>query len=192
MPRAVFLLSLERVGISPVQLRAEDLDDEVRLPNAPERLVINTGPLISLGRAGAFEILQDLPLHFVTPAEVAEELARVPESGGRSRFRPGSRSFRRLANLPRRWSNRSTKARRAVISLALDLEVPAVAIDEWRGRRAARALGLEVTGSLGLLGRAKRSRRHPPSEAVGRAALCRRARLETALVQQFLRAFGEE
>lgn len=30
LPRAVFLLSLERVGISPVQLRTEDLDDEVR------------------------------------------------------------------------------------------------------------------------------------------------------------------
>ncbi|HEX7181152.1 MAG TPA: DUF3368 domain-containing protein [Thermoanaerobaculia bacterium] len=43
----------------------------------------------------------------------------------------------------------------AVIQLALELQVPTVVIDEWKGRRAALAAGLEVTGTLGLLGRAK-------------------------------------
>lgn len=43
----------------------------------------------------------------------------------------------------------------AVIQLALDRGVRTVAIDEWKGRRGALASGLRVTGSLGLLGRAK-------------------------------------
>jgi predicted nucleic acid-binding protein len=43
----------------------------------------------------------------------------------------------------------------AVIQLALELGVAQVCIDEWRGRRAAAAAGLKLTGSLGLLGRAK-------------------------------------
>ncbi len=44
----------------------------------------------------------------------------------------------------------------AVIQLAVELSIEKVCIDEWRGRRAAVAAGLKVTGSLGLLGRAKR------------------------------------
>ena len=43
----------------------------------------------------------------------------------------------------------------AVIELALQEGVPRVVIDERRGRRAALAVGLHVTGTLGLLGRAK-------------------------------------
>jgi len=41
----------------------------------------------------------------------------------------------------------------AVIELALQVGVPRVVIDERRGRRAALAVGLQVTGTLGLLGR---------------------------------------
>jgi predicted nucleic acid-binding protein len=43
----------------------------------------------------------------------------------------------------------------AVIQLAVELGIERVCIDEWRGRRAATTAGLKVTGSLGLLGRAK-------------------------------------
>ena len=42
------------------------------------------------------------------------------------------------------------------LSSSLWSAIDTVCIDEWRGRRAATAAGLRVTGSLGLLGRAKR------------------------------------
>jgi hypothetical protein len=45
------------------------------LPAAPEALIINTGPLLALGRVQAFDIIGGLPLKFVAPAEVAEEIA---------------------------------------------------------------------------------------------------------------------
>jgi predicted nucleic acid-binding protein len=44
---------------------------------------------------------------------------------------------------------------RATIQLAIEQGIDVVAIDERRGRQIARSVGLRVTGSLGLLGRAK-------------------------------------
>jgi predicted nucleic acid-binding protein len=44
----------------------------------------------------------------------------------------------------------------SAIALALEARVPLVAIDERRGRLVARDVGLMVTGTLGLLLRAKR------------------------------------
>ena len=43
----------------------------------------------------------------------------------------------------------------AVIQLALDQNIQTVAIDEAAGRRIARLNGLSVTGSIGILLRAK-------------------------------------
>jgi predicted nucleic acid-binding protein len=58
----------------------------------------------------------------------------------------------------RRWGPRPYPCRYPLPtprpSLVSDRNHPS--IDEWRGRRAAMAVGLRVTGSLGLLGRAKR------------------------------------
>ena len=44
----------------------------------------------------------------------------------------------------------------AVIEVALQLDISVVCIDELKGRRAAIALGLNVGGSLGVLGKAKK------------------------------------
>ena len=44
----------------------------------------------------------------------------------------------------------------SAIALAIEAGVPIVAIDERRGRLVAREMGLAVTGSVGLLLRAKR------------------------------------
>jgi hypothetical protein len=45
------------------------------LPAAPEVVVVNTGPLVALGRVQAFDIIGALPIKFITPTEVAEEIA---------------------------------------------------------------------------------------------------------------------
>lgn len=44
----------------------------------------------------------------------------------------------------------------SVIQLALEESIETVCIDETQGRRCAKALKLHVTGSLGMLGLAKR------------------------------------
>ena len=42
------------------------------LPEEAERLVVNTGPLIALGRVEALEIISRLPLRFLAPTQVAD------------------------------------------------------------------------------------------------------------------------
>jgi hypothetical protein len=46
-----------------------------------ERVVINTGPLIALARAEALDIVGRLPIEFVCPAEVRQELDEGAASG---------------------------------------------------------------------------------------------------------------
>ncbi len=78
-----------------------------------------------------------------------------------------------------------------MIELALQRGISLVAIDEVRGRRAATAAGLVVTGSLGLLGRAKTSGLIPAVAPYVTAMRAGGVHLDDALVSRFLAAFSE-
>ena len=120
-----------------------------------EQLVVNTGPLIALQRANALDVVGQLPFEFLSPTEVQQELLE----GVRHGHEPVSPPWVRFASLSRpldlvaRVNLGAGEA--AVIELALQEGIRRVVIDERRGRRAALAVGLQVTGTLGLLGRAK-------------------------------------
>ena len=120
-----------------------------------ERLVINTGPLIALERMGVLDLLERLPFAFISPQEVRAEL----DAGARMGFpqiSPAGVRFQRLERaVPVLALAGLDSGEAAVIQLALEEGISTVVIDEWKGRRAARAVDLRVTGSLGLLGRAK-------------------------------------
>ena len=55
------------------------------LPVEADRLVVNTGPLIALGRVDAFDIIGRLPVIFIVPKEVADEI----EAGARAGYPRG-------------------------------------------------------------------------------------------------------
>ncbi len=126
-----------------------------RLPGAPEKLVVNTGPLVALGRIGALDIIGRLPIEFMAPRQVADEI----EEGVRRGHPVGMPLWVKVVALRGSLSplgiNTLDVGEAAVIQLAVELSIERVCIDEWRGRRAAASVGLKVTGSLGLLGRAK-------------------------------------
>jgi hypothetical protein len=125
------------------------------LLSGDELLVVNTGPLISLGRAGALEIIGRLPIRFLLPSEVAEEI-QAGASLGHPVVVPEWAEVVRLAGpVSGIVASVLDPGEAAVIQLALERGIDDVCIDEWRGRRAASSVGLRVTGSLGLLGRAK-------------------------------------
>jgi predicted nucleic acid-binding protein len=160
-------------------------------PSAPERLVINTGPLISLGRVGALDLVAQLPIAFVAPQEVAAEI-----DAGAVRGHPVTRpAWLQVVALREPVGAVAVQAldegEAAVVQLALELGIPDVCIDEWRGRRAARAVGLRVTGSLGLLGRAKRAGLielvRPWTERLAAVG----ARYHPDLLRRFLASCGE-
>lgn len=127
-----------------------------------EVLVVNTGPLIALHRMNALDLGQRLPYVFVCPVEVRREL----DAGvalGHPDLRPPWLSVR-AAEPPMSPLVRAAldAGEAAVIHLALQLGGARACIDDWKGRRAAAALGLPVTGSLGLLARAKTPGLIPP------------------------------
>lgn len=128
----------------------------------PERkkVAVNTTPLLSLLAAtGGLRVLQHLYEEVHIPAEVVREI----QAGGRAR------SFGRAEVLADSFVIRHEKLRTinpllrrsldlgeaSVIQLAQDLSLKLVAIDEMVGRRIARLSGLQVTGSIGILIKAK-------------------------------------
>ena len=121
-----------------------------------DRIVINTGPIITFARIDVLDRVGGLPYEFICPTEVRAELDEG-ESAGYPRLAPpwlktkqlkGTLSPIILTNLDR--------GEAAVIQLALEQGIERVCIDEWKGRRVALGAGLKVTGVLGLLAKAKK------------------------------------
>ncbi len=153
--------------------------------------MINTGPLVALAHAGATSIAAQLPCEFLAPVEVQEELARGVASG-LSAIDVGWIQFERLGGRPSPMAVAALdRGEAAVIQLALERSVATVCIDERRGRRAASAVGLQVTGTLGILGRAKRSGLLPSVRPLIARMATQGDWFDAALVERFLEALGE-
>jgi predicted nucleic acid-binding protein len=124
-----------------------------------QEIVINPGPLIALvAGLGDLSILQ-MYRRVCVPLEVSQELL----VGGGTRF--GAREFAEADWLEKRQEalnislyllNSLDRGEAAVIQLALNEGISTACIDEVSGRRSARLHGLLVTGSIGILLRAKR------------------------------------
>ena len=125
----------------------------------PDRsIVINTTPLIALVAAGGLDALPLLYQHAIVPREVSEEI----QAGGKEGFgvaEIAAANFLEIqtshVNIPAYLSNALDRGEAAVIATALDHGIPLVCIDETVGRRIARLAGLTLTGSLGVLIKAK-------------------------------------
>ncbi len=124
-------------------------------------IVINTSPLIAIVAAtGELTILEKLNLQTIVPYEVAQEI----RSGGRDRL--GTEAFNRASWLEVQSEpikiapyllNTLDRGEASVIQTALNRQVETVCIDEKTGRRVARLSQLQLTGSIGLLLKAKQN-----------------------------------
>lgn len=120
-----------------------------------ERIVVNTGPIITLGKFDVLDIIGQLPYKFITPAKVQEEI-NAGISLGYSIEIPSWLEVVGTAVQPSPLALASLDAgEAAVIETAVEFGISTVCIDELKGRRAAVASGLTVVGSLGLIGKAK-------------------------------------
>lgn len=124
-------------------------------------IVINTGPVIALVAAtGTLSWLSELYGGVWVPHDVHSEILAggpdVPElealkgSGNVIRIQPA------LASTPPVLVRELDRGEASVIHTALERKIETVAIDEKAGRRVARLHGLKVTGSLGILVRARK------------------------------------
>ena len=132
---------------------------------SPDRLVINTSPLLAIiAGCGSLAPIEGMYLDVLVPKEVVEEI----DAGGPHGFGAAELT---AAGWLRRWPapvlpspllrNSLDKGEAAVIQLAINEGIGTVCIDESVGRRLARLCGLQVTGSIGLLLRARHEGRIP-------------------------------
>lgn len=126
------------------------------MPGASESIAVNTGPLIALAACDALDLLQRLHGRVVVPTAVVREFERGGAAGIVAAL-PASIEVRPLSgHMPPLLVAQLDEGEASAIAVAMELGIPLVAIDERRGRLVARELGLAVTGSVGLLLRAKR------------------------------------
>jgi len=127
------------------------------MPETSE-VVINTGPLIALVAAtGDLRVLEIYRQVWV-PFEVNQEIA----AGGGAQFALAEfetahwlQKCTQSLDIAPHLLNTLDTGEASVIQLALDKNIHTVVIDETAGRRIARLNGLAVTGSIGILLRAK-------------------------------------
>ena len=164
------------------------------MPDATQ-IVINTSPLIALIAAwGNLTRLKELYDQVLVPFEVSQELLR----GGPSNFAVAEfqqASWLETQSAPTSISslllNSLDLGEASVIQLALDKQIPVVCIDEAVGRRVARLSGLNLTGSIGILLKAKQ---RDPSLSVKGAIekmLAHNIRLSQTVIDFALRQAGE-
>ena len=129
------------------------------MPESKE-IVINTSPLIAIVAAtGGLEILRSLYQNVFVTCEVGQEIL----TGGPEGF--AVKAFEKATWLKKLSSpleisaylrNSLDRGEASVIQLALNQKIQTVCIDETVGRRIAKLSDLTVTGSIGILLRAKK------------------------------------
>jgi predicted nucleic acid-binding protein len=128
------------------------------MPETPRIVISNATPIIGLTLIRQLHLLQRLYVEvLIPPAVYAEVLA-----GGTGR--PGFAELQRAPWIrmtplqdPRRADLLSDldRGEAEVLALAQELDADLVIVDERLGRRHAKRLGLTLTGTLGVLLRAK-------------------------------------
>ena len=164
------------------------------MPNS-QTIVINTSPLISLVAAwGNLDRLQPLYQEILVPFEVVQEILQ----GGLNNF--GVAEFQSANWLLQQehpvsispfLRNSLDLGEASVIQLALDRSIETVCIDEAVGRRIARLNGLTLTGSIGVLLKAKQ---HDPTMSIKTAIgnmLNHNIRLSQTVIDFALKQSGE-
>ncbi len=129
------------------------------MPDSGRSLVINTTPLITLAVAtNGLDVLRLLYDRVVVPMEVGQEILAAGNSApGVAAFNdaPWLERIRVPQEIPVFLRNSLDKGEASVVQAALDQGIGRVCIDEKVGRRIARLNGLSVTGSIGILAKAR-------------------------------------
>ena len=158
---------------------------------ADKTIVMDSGPLILLAKIDALSILEKLNLKYVAPTVVQEELAAGPRFGHPQVNVPWL-SFQSTSEpVPSYIRATLDDGEAAVIWLALERGIGHVCLDDRRGRRMAKALGLEVVGLLGLLVRAKRQGHITTLRSYTTDLLAVGARYTPKLIAEVLESVGE-
>ncbi len=124
------------------------------------QIVINTGPILALiAGLGNLNVLDTLYESVFVPYEVCQEIMAGGSSGfGIHEFKEATFLIKQKkpTNIQPYLLNSLDLGESSVIQTALDEKIQTVCIDEAMGRRIARLNSLTLTGSLGIMIRAKK------------------------------------
>ena len=123
-------------------------------------VVSDTSPILNLALIGQLHLLPSLYHQVLIPPAVHLELTRSGVDALVSM--PGSSTWLIVAEAQdqarvRQLCSQLDRGEAEAIVLALERQADLLLMDERRGRREAAALGLRVTGLLGVLAEAKRA-----------------------------------
>ena len=162
--------------------------------NMAEQWVVNASPLIVLAKIGMLDLLGQLADEVVVPRAVVQEILAGPEDDP-------ARVFLSSAPLPvvdepahpiiLGWD--LGKGETAVLSYAFMHAEWKVVIDDGAARRCARALGIPMIGTLGIILRARKLGYIPAAAPLLRALKVHGFRLDDGVIREALRVtVGEE
>jgi predicted nucleic acid-binding protein len=114
-----------------------------------ERIVVNTGPIVALSRAGVTGAVARMPIEFISPMEIRREIDKGPPAGRELVDFTWVRFILRTTPLSALAVSSLDDGEAAVIQLALDEQIPTVCIDE---RRAGAPRSPSGSGSRGHSG----------------------------------------
>lgn len=122
-------------------------------------IICNATPLIAFARIGQLSLMNKVVGQVVIPEAVAEEIANY-EGTLQGRINLSQESWVQVESLQSGEQMQLLlpildRGEAEVIALALEKRAKLVLIDELTGRKVAESLQLKVTGSVGLLIRAK-------------------------------------
>ena len=164
------------------------------LDDLSQRVVSNTTPIIALSVIGRLTLLRELYAEvLIPPAVYSEIMAGGARRAGAAELRHASW----IRTVPLQDPRRAEllvdldRGEAEAIALAMELDADLLLIDERLARRHALRLGLTITGSLGVLLKAKErglvSELRPLIQELRRNKI----RLSEDVVQQALRLAGE-
>jgi predicted nucleic acid-binding protein len=165
------------------------------MPDETRLVVVNTTPIISLSLVSQLPLLRKLYQRVVIPPAVREEALRGGSSGvGVAELREADWIHTMRLQDPRRADLLSDldRGEAEVLALAQEAQAGLVVIDERLARRHAQRLGIPLTGTLGVLLKAKQrgflTEVKPLIEKIQRGGI----RLGRLLIEQALRLAEED
>lgn len=151
---------------------------------------VNASPLIFLAQIDAVPLLKDLEDEVFVPFSVPNEVL-VPELQKPPIELPDWLGLREDLPLPPESAGWDLGAGESQVLARALLSGSEAVLDDFEGRQCARALGVPVTGTLGVILLAKKSRLIPAARPLLEELLRRGLYLAKELLEQALGEVGE-
>jgi predicted nucleic acid-binding protein len=152
------------------------------MPNAI--IITDTSCLIALTKLNALHLLHELYRHVIVTEEIAAEFGELLPQWVEVK-QVSNKKYQRLLE------GTLDRGEASAIALAIELGNVLLVIDDLRGRKEAERLGIKITGTLGILFRAKQTGKLPTLKPLIELLQAFNFRIAPAVIEKLLHESGE-